>query len=322
MKRIGVTLLVDGNNLAMRAVHAAKHSHMRAAGVNTGPLTIFMTSLAKIVYEVNPTRFAVAWDGGSYMRTQLIAGYKANRRPAPTLEDLTHDTFRLIMELLSLLDIPQTRVPGYEADDVIAAWWHLITPDDATRITIASSDKDFLQLIGDSPHQVPTDQLRLSSADTPTDWWYEERLWNELGYEPHHWPLIAALAGDKADNVLGIPGIGPKRAQKLLESYGWNLVEAVRAEYPDYLLQVQDNLLAVNLREPDETLTVTLPKRFDRTSDASPQLVRFLDTYQMISLKGKIMTKSLWGPMKIPGRPLQLPLPLPDPVLDPLHPTG
>lgn len=310
MNRVGVTLLVDANNLAMRAVHAAKHSQMSAAGVNTGPLTIFMTSLAKIVAETNPTRLAFAWDGGSFMRTQLIEGYKANRHSAPELDDLQHDTFGLIIELLSHLGVQQVRVTGYEADDVIAAWWRRITPEDATRIVIASSDKDFLQLLGDNPNGVITEQFRLSSSGTPSDWWDENRVIEDLGYTPQQWPLVAALAGDNADNVRGIPGIGVKRAVKLLKAYDWHLMEAVMAEHPDYLMRVRDNRIAVNLREAMDNLDMAVPLLFDPYQDPSPELLRFLDLYEMIGLKGKIIAKTLWKPEKLPGRPLQLKLPL------------
>jgi 5'-3' exonuclease len=313
MKR-GPMLLVDGNNMAMRSIYAARNSHMEAAGMNTGPLTTFMASFTKIVSEVDPSSIAIAWDGLTSMRNQLIAGYKANRHDPPDIKDLRRDSFLLIRQLLHKLNmgITQERIFDFEADDVIAAWWAMITPADATEIVIASSDKDFLQLLGPNPHGVETRVLRLSSAGTESDWWDAEKFEAVNGYNSVYWPLVTALTGDQADGVPGIPGIGPKRAQKLLEEHEWHLVQALRAKHPDYLLKVQDNLLAVNLRQQNQRATVKLPRPFNSTVKPDQGLLNWLDHYAMIALKGKIVTGTLWSPTRTPGRPLQLRLPLPE----------
>jgi len=309
----GPALLVDGNNLAMRAIHAAKYSSMTAAGVNTGPLTIFMDSLARIVREVKPYRLAVAWDRGGSMRNQLIAGYKANRHEASEIGELKNDSLQLISDLLHELYIHQASDYGFEADDIIAYWWRELAIKDADSIFIASSDKDFLQLVGLNPQGLPTRLMRLSSADTPTDTWTEVRMLQELGFTPEKWPLITALAGDRADNVLGIPNIGPKRAQKLLEAHDWNLVAALKSAHPEYLLRVQDNLLAVNLRTQAEDPDVPMPAVFDSHIRETAGLRDFLQHFKLTGLETKIKNQVLWSAPKLPGRPLQLRLPLPDP---------
>jgi DNA polymerase-1 len=309
----GPALLVDGNNLAMRAVHAAKHSAMTAAGVNTGPLTIFMDSLARIVREVQPTSLAIAWDRGGSIRHQLIEGYKANRHEASEIGELRNDSFQLIGDLLHQLRIHQASDYGFEADDIIAYWWRELDLEDAHSIVIASSDKDFLQLVGLNPNGLPTRLLRLSSADTPSDWWTELRMVEELGFTPEQWPLITALAGDRADNILGIPNIGPKRAQKLLEAHEWNLVTALKSAHPEYLLRVQDNLLAVNLRTQAEDPVVPMPAPFDSRVGLTTGLREFLEHFKLKGLQDKIEKGILWSAPKLPGRPLQLKLPLPGP---------
>ena len=313
MKR-GPALLVDGNNMAMRSIYAARHSHMEAAGVNTGPLTTFMASFTKIVSEVEPTSVAIAWDGRTSMRHQLLSTYKANRHDPPDIRDLRRDSFLLIRQLLNMLrmGITEERIFDFEADDVIAAWWAMITPADATEILIASSDKDFLQLLGPNPHGVETRVIRLSSANTPSDWWDAEKFEAAFGYSNVYWPLVTALAGDTVDGVVGIPGIGPKRAQKLLEDHEWQLVRALRAKHPDHLMQVQDNLLAVNLRQQNQRATVQPLKPFNANVKPDKGLLNWLDHYAMIALKGKIVTGTLWSPSRTPGRPLQLRLPLPE----------
>jgi 5'-3' exonuclease len=309
----GPALLVDGNNLAMRAVHAAKHSTMTAAGVNTGPLTIFIDSLAAIVRMVEPTSMAIAWDRGSSIRHQLIEGYKANRHEASEIGQLKNDSFQLISDLLYQLHIHQASDYGFEADDIIAYWWRELDLMHAGSIVIASSDKDFLQLVGLNPHGLPTRLLRLSSADTPSDWWTELRMVEELGFTPEQWPLITSLAGDRADNILGIPNIGPKRAQKLLEAHGWNLVTALKSAHPEYLLRVQDNLLAVNLRVQAEDPDVSMPAAFEPHVQLHTGLREFLAHFKLKGLSNKIERDELWRAPKLPGRPLQLKLPLSDP---------
>lgn len=309
----GPALLVDGNNLAMRAVYASKHSTMTAAGVNTGPLTIFMDSLASIVRMVKPARLAVAWDRGGSIRHQLVEGYKANRHEASEIGEMRNDSFQLISDLLHQLQIHQASDYGFEADDIIAYWWRELDLSCADSIVIASSDKDFLQLVGLNPHGLPTRLLRLSSADAPTDWWTEVRMVKELGFTPEQWPLITALAGDRADNIIGIPNIGPKRAQKLLETHEWNLVTALKSAHPEYLLRVQDNLLAVNLREQAEDPDVPMPAAFEPHVRSTTGLQEFLTHFKLKGLRDKIENDTLWSGPKLPGRPLQLKLPLPDP---------
>jgi 5'-3' exonuclease len=308
----GSALLVDGNNLAMRSIYAARYSHMSAEGVNTGPMKIFIDSLAKIVQDEQPLWMGIAWDGTSKMRTELISGYKANRHAPPSdISDLSHDSFKLIITLLMHLGIHQVRFPQHEADDVIAAWWRWFTPDQGDKITIASADKDFLQLVGPNPQGVPTELLRLSSGDAVTDRWDEARVVEELGYRPDQWPLVASLTGDKVDNIIGIPGIGPKKAVKLLESHGWNPIAAAQAAFPEHEMQIRDNLIAVDLRSEGNTIdTLALPS-FPRKPVLSSDFESFLDHYKMISLKGKVTVGTLWDPHSSnpPGRPFQLPIP-------------
>ena len=306
----GPVLLIDGNNMAMRAVYASRHSHMEGAGINTGPLTTYMASLTRIVAEVQPTKLAVAWDGRTSMRHKLIAGYKAKRNEPPDVKDLRRDSFMLIRQIHGYLGIHDHRVFDFEADDVIAAWWDMLTPEEASEIVIASSDKDFLQLLGPNPQGVETRVLRLSSAGTPSDWWDAEKFETVNGYKASRWPLVTALTGDEVDGVPGIPGIGPKRAQKLLEEHDWNLVQALRAKHPEDLLKVQDNLLAVNLRVQNERAPVRTISDFDSHLEPSKRFLWWLDHYGFIALKGKIVTGALWEPAKLPGRPFQLKLPL------------
>jgi 5'-3' exonuclease len=288
-------LVVDGNNLAMRALFAAQHTGMSSQGVWTGPLVIFVNSLAKHVRDERPTRLLVVWDGGvSVARQKMLPGYKAHRVPGPEAER-RHDVFELITEFCSLAGVSGLRLSGYEADDLIAGAWASLTSEEADKIVILSSDKDFLQLLGPNPHGVETELVRLSSSGTPTDRWTAIRVVEERGYAPEEWPLVTALAGDTSDGVPGLRGIGPKRAVKLLEAAGWSL-ESLQAE-----LSAEQAALArtcfdvVNLRDTHMAISVPTWRPTQPGALAWPILIDFLSTYDMIVIKDRLLAGELWS---------------------------
>lgn len=305
------SLLVDGNNLLMRSIFATQRSGMQVDGIATGPLLVFINTLTKHIREERPSRMGVAWDGGkSRERVALQADYKGNRTSAPDA-DVKESSFALAKEFCSLAGIYQTEFPGFEADDVIAAWWAREVPDDppSRGIKILSSDKDFSQLIGLNPHGVPVEQIRLSSADTPTDRWTADRFEREYGYLHHNWPLVAALTGDKSDNVHGVPRIGPKTAVKLLEAHGWDLEVVITAEdrVSPFADQVRRNLELVDLRVP--RLALPPVPRFQSTRPGSAShsdLLAFFDRYRLASARDRYLTGTFWAvPTEvIPGRHL------------------
>lgn len=290
------TLLVDGNNLLMRAIFAAQRSPMSADGVATGPLLIFVNTLSKHVREEGPSKLAVAWDGGgSDARLALDPEYKANRNHAPEDAEAKSSAFMLAKMFLSLCGINQTTLRGYEADDLIGAWWRAECHNSGIRIL--SSDKDFLQLVGPNPRGVETELIRLSSSGTPTDRWTLARMREEYGYSPRHWPLITALTGDKSDNVLGVPGIGPKRAMKLLTAHGWDWDAAV-ANIPvsGYQEAVRRNLEMVNLREGELSLPSAGLLRPTKPGDGMHRdLLEFLDGYKLATVQRRYLDGSLWS---------------------------
>lgn len=292
------TLLIDGNNLLMRAIFAAQRgSGMSADGVLTGPLVIFINSLSKHISMSQPERVAVAWDGGrSHERIKLSADYKANRVGAPDGEDeVRQSTFQLAKQFLTLANINHLQLHGREADDLIAAWWANENPGTQSMIEILSSDKDFLQLIGTNPHGVPVEQIRLSSADTPTDRWTADRLLREHRLKPEDWASVTALTGDKSDNVIGVPKIGPVRAVKLLEAHSWDL-KAAAATLPDHTERIMINYQLVSLREP--ALRLAPIPAFRPTQLGSvlyEDLVQFLDRYKLATIRDRLGAQRLWS---------------------------
>jgi DNA polymerase-1 len=306
------TLLIDGPNLLMRAVWAMRMTTLTAGGRITAPTHVFVSSLGKLVREEQPDRLLLCWDGGpSELRTRLSPNYKAKRAQLGDADRRRReDSFALVGEFCELAGVPQLQVAGMEADDLIAAAWQHLTPrDEDDAIVIVSSDKDMTQMLGPNPHGMPTEQIRLGSRDTDTDRWTAQTLLDHKGWEPAQVPLIMALMGDPVDGVAGVPGIGAKKAYKLLEAHGWALDAVVDTLRTAYGSEIADRVWIdhqlVDLRHVE--LPVVVPDfapvtRDDVTWDA---LLAFLDRYALEQIRDRITSSLLWIPqekVRLPGR--------------------
>lgn len=300
-------LIVDGNNLMMRAIFATQHSGMSFEGINTGPVNTFLNSIAYLIRAEQPEFMGVAWDSvGPNHRHALSAQYKANRSAGPVAE-MKETAFPQARAFCDAAGIDWSAVDGYEADDIIASWWSLLD-DPVDEIVIASNDKDFLQLTGENPNGIETEIVRFSSAGVGTERWNAQKVRDDKGYEPHQWPLLTALTGDPSDNVIGIPGIGPKRALAMLKRHDWDLTEAVVAEKTEYLSQVQTNLKLVNLRHPRPAagsppgaLILPVPGQED-----GYRFEVFLKRYGLQQALRRFEGGTLWHDRPVAGRPLKL----------------
>jgi len=287
-------MLVDGNNLLIRAIKATERSDMSVDGVNTAPLVVFANTLTKHVREEAPDRLLVAWDStrGSDYRLNIDPEYKGNRA-APTADSEEHkqSAFGLAKQFLSLSNIFMQMRPGVEADDIIAAYWKHYRWNN--KVLILSSDKDFMQLLTED-----TEQIRLSAGGAPTDRWDEERVYSELGYLPHDIPKIMALTGDKGDNVIGIQGIGPKTAVKILRASEWQLDEITHPKVDGHLDEVRRNLSLVDLRNPHAIRNVGPIPHFSPTLPGEAiagGLVSFFETYRLANLESQWIAGNLWS---------------------------
>jgi len=287
-------LLVDGNNLLVRAIKATERADMSVGDVNTAPLVVFINTLTKHVREEQPGRLVIAWDSryGSDYRLALDSEYKANRaQPSAEYTERKDDAFSLAKTFLSLSNIFMATGVGVEADDIIAAYWR---PNRwANKVIILSSDKDFMQLVTDG-----TEQIRLSAGGAPTDRWDEERIFTELGYLPHDIPKIMALTGDKGDNVPGIPGIGPKTAVKILQEAQWQLDEVEHPKVDGRLDEVRRNYALVDLREAHARVEVAPAPGFNptRPGDAlAGPLMSFFETYRLANIQSQWIAGNLWS---------------------------
>ncbi|MBW2659450.1 MAG: DNA polymerase I, partial [Deltaproteobacteria bacterium] len=199
--------LVDGSAYIYRAYHAiAPLSNSR--GVPTHAVLGFINIVKRLVREKSPKYLAVAFDSkGPVFRHRLYDKYKANRPPMP--EDLSPQ-IPYIKKYVEAAGIPFLKKSGVEADDLIASATQMLQRS-GYKIVIVSGDKDLLQLVGEDV--VMWDPMK-NKIMTPAD--VEEK------YKVSIDQLLDtfSLMGDSADNIPGVMGIGPKTAEKLINSYG------------------------------------------------------------------------------------------------------
>ena len=199
--------LIDGNSYIYRAYHAIRSLSTRS-GFPTNAIFGFANMLLKVLREHKPTYVAMVLDSpGPTFRHQLYPEYKANRPPMP--EDLVVQMPR-IDDLIAAFRVPAIRVPGMEADDIIATLAHMHAGK-VDKVVIISSDKDLMQLVTD----------KVFMLDTMKDRWVdEEAVLEKFGVKPSQVAQVQALMGDSSDNIPGLSGVGPKTAGKLIARYG------------------------------------------------------------------------------------------------------
>ena len=201
-------LIVDGHAYAYRAFHAIRE--LRAPdGRPTNAIFGFVKMLEKMRSAVQPTHLIVVWDGGlSAERLAALPDYKAQRPEMPA--DL-RPQFDEIESFLAAVGIASYCADGVEADDYIATLARQAAK--SWNVVIASSDKDFMQLVSAQVGLLnPNDKTGTS--------WGREQVLAKTGVEPEQVADWLALMGDAVDNIPGVPGVGPKTATELLKQFG------------------------------------------------------------------------------------------------------
>ena len=204
--------LVDGSAFIFRAYHALPPLTRKSDGLPIGAVAGFCNMLFKFIEDNAgadaPTHVAVIFDhSGKTFRSDIYPEYKANRPPAP--EDL-RPQFPLTRDATRAFNIACIEVEGFEADDIIATLAR--QADEAGgRVTILSSDKDLMQLVGGGVEMLdPMKNKRIGV----------EGVEEKFGVGPNRVVDVQALAGDSVDNVPGAPGIGIKTAALLINEFG------------------------------------------------------------------------------------------------------
>jgi len=201
-------VLIDGSGFIFRAFFAIRQPMTRGDGTPVAAVYGFTNMLMKLLKELDADRIAVIFDhSGRTFRNDIYPQYKAHRPPTP--EDLVPQ-FPLIRDATRAFNLPCIEMEGFEADDLIATYTRLAR-EAGSRVTIVSSDKDMMQLVGDQVTMYDGLKNKRISFDEVAE---------KFGVGPERVIDVQALAGDSSDNVPGVPGIGVKTAAELINTYG------------------------------------------------------------------------------------------------------
>jgi len=203
--------LVDGSAYIFRAYYSLPPL-TNPQGVPVGAVAGYSNMLWKLASDLHaadgPTHMAVVLDkAGTSFRNEIYDQYKANRPPAP--EDL-RPQFPLIRDATLAFSLPMIEEENVEADDMIASYTKAARAQ-GWDVSIISSDKDLMQLVGDGVDMFDTMKDKRIGR---------EEVIEKFGVGPELVGDVLALMGDSSDNVPGVPGIGPKTATKLITEYG------------------------------------------------------------------------------------------------------
>ena len=205
-------LLIDGMNTLIRSFSLLKA--MNPTGTHIGGFVGFLRSLGYVTRIFDPTRVIVVWDGkgGSGNRQNINPNYKAQRATSRITHWGLYDTkeeetealigqlFR-VQDYLDCLPIHQIMIEKLEADDIIAYLSKRASGSQVKKVTIVSSDKDFLQLVDDTVEVYAPIKKKTFTKSNVID---------EIKVLPQNYNLVKALLGDSSDNLPGVKGLGIK----------------------------------------------------------------------------------------------------------------
>lgn len=210
-----ILYLIDGHALAYRAyfaITAGMSDRMQtSSGEPTAGIFGFANVLMRLLEQEKPEYLAVAFDTGKTFRNELYPAYKATRAKMP--DDLRPQIER-IRQMIDAFHLPRLEMEGVEADDVLGSIASQAVKQ-GLGVKIITGDRDLLQLVNDRiivnlPGSRLADSKNYSAADVK----------EYLGVNPDQVVDYKALVGDSSDNIPGVPGIGPKTAVNLLQTYG------------------------------------------------------------------------------------------------------
>ncbi|MFN7001815.1 MAG: DNA polymerase I [Roseinatronobacter sp.] len=281
--------LIDGSAYIFRAYHALPPLTRKSDGLPVGAVAGFCNMLWRYLGENDasadaPTHAAVIFDHSSKtFRNEIYDLYKANRPEPP--EDL-RPQFPLTRDASRAFNLATIEIADYEADDIIATLARQAR-EAGGRVTIISSDKDLMQLVGGGVEML--DAMKNKQIGV-------EEVFEKFGVGPERVVDVQALAGDSVDNVPGAPGIGIKTAALLINEYGdleTLLARASEIKQPKRraalidnadLIRISKRLVQLDDRTP---LEFTLDDLEVRAPDASA-LLEFLNAMEFRTLTRRV----------------------------------
>ncbi len=220
-------VMVDGSSYLFRAYHAMPEFR-NSSGEPTGAIYGVINMMRSLLDAYDTDNVVVVFDAkGKTFRNDMFKEYKANRSKTPT--DLI-EQIAPIHEAIKAMGLPILCVPGVEADDVIGT-----LAEQATKLkiptVISTGDKDMAQLVNKYVSLINT------MTDTAMD---EKGVEEKFGVKPNQIIDYLTLIGDTADNIPGVPKVGPKTAVKWLAEY--KTVDSVMAKADEIKGKVGENL--------------------------------------------------------------------------------
>ncbi len=213
MEKKETIYFIDGSALAYRSYFGTIRNRLATSkGQPTGAVYAFVNSLKRIIEEVKPDYLAMVFDAPEKtFRHQLYPDYKATREAMP--EDLSAQ-WPVMFDIVKAMNIPVITLPGFEADDVIGTLAKSAQTS-GLRVYMVTGDKDFMQLIGDDifVYKPASGQKEVEIID-------RQGVLEKWGVQPEQIADYLGLVGDPTDNIPGVKGIGPAKAQPLLTKWG------------------------------------------------------------------------------------------------------
>lgn len=188
--------IIDSANLAFRFLFSG-NDPLKASG-------FAIKGIIELVENFNLEGVLVVWDGGSARRKEFYPQYKANRKLDQIQIEEYHKLLKEINQTLQYCGIPQIRLSGEEADDIIATLIKNMFKDD--KVLLCSNDRDFYSLLSDNVLIWDWKEIK----NIP---WFKR----EFGIEPQDWVKVRSLVGDSSDNIEGVSGIGIKKGLKIVQ---------------------------------------------------------------------------------------------------------
>jgi len=291
-------LIFDGHNVFIRSFSGLMRQGLSAPdGSGTWGAYGAFNVIANLVRKYEPSHLLVAFDKGrSSKRLALDPEYKANRKHdnKSPMGDVFSMEFKpqlsMFMHLCLNAGLPYMRIENVEADDIIATA-ALNYSGVFERIIIVSADHDLHQLIR---HNITVVKPSISYKDIEEEIYDVVSIHEQWGVDPWRLPEIWALMGDKGDNVKGIPGIGPKKATKLIAENG-DLNSVLALEDP----KISDHINTVRLAKKLIELNIDEELAFPPLGNLQFNPVKYgddnaLNLEQLFDQLGFVQVKDRW----------------------------
>jgi len=269
--------LIDGNNYLFRAYYAFKLT--TKANEEIQAIYGFIRTILKFLRQ-NPELLIVCFDSPSpTFRHIEYKEYKTNRKK---IEPSLQRQISIAKEIIKYMDIPVIEKPGYEADDLIATLSKIFVRRNK-KVTIVSSDKDVLQLVSDNVC------VYNDAKDVLFD---REKIRMTYGVEPQDLVYVFALMGDSVDNIVGVPGIGEKKAIRIVRSAGRvssveelidKVEEKIKKEIAPFIDTIKKNVMLIKLVD-NADLDIEIDSLSCFKNIIPEKLIEILQKYEFYSI--------------------------------------